>query len=83
MTEIKRNYMTNMIMNISETLCQLIYYFPSKHGLAINLPWSALKSKQHMCVEFFDTIPAVMLGGGEGGLWSLLLFTAYSWAYFF
>ncbi len=31
----------------------LIQYFPSKYVLAINLPWSVLKSKQHMYVEFF------------------------------
>ncbi len=45
MAEMKWNYMSNMIMNVSGTLCQLIHYFPSKLGLAINLPWPALKSK--------------------------------------
>ncbi len=28
------------------------YYFPGKYGLAINMLWSALKSKQWMCTEF-------------------------------
>ncbi len=27
-------------------------YFPGKYGLAINMQWSALKSKQQMCTEF-------------------------------
>ncbi len=36
----------------------LIHYFPGKHVLAFNVPWSALKSKQHICVEF------LLLGGG-------------------
>ncbi len=43
-----------MIMNVSGTVCQLIHYFPSKQGLAINMP--ALKSKQLMCVKHFDII---------------------------
>ncbi len=46
--------MANMIMNVSETVCQLIHHFPGKQGLAINLPWPALKSKQRMCIELFD-----------------------------
>ncbi len=64
MIEMKRNYTTNMIMNVSGTLL-LIHYFSSKHVLAINLPWSALKSKQQTCVESF------FLGGGQGGLHQL------------
>ncbi len=35
MTEMRRNYMTNTIMNVSGTLCQLIHYFPSKHEQSI------------------------------------------------
>ncbi len=34
-----------------------IHYFPSKQGLAINLPWPALKNKQRMsamCFELFE-----------------------------
>ncbi len=27
-------------------------YIPGKYGLAINMQWSALKSKQQMCTEF-------------------------------
>ncbi len=46
MTKIKRNYTANMIMNVWR-VCQLYHYFASKQGLAINLPWPALKSKQH------------------------------------
>ncbi len=38
--------MANIIMNVLGTVCQLIHYFPGKQGLAINLPWPALKSKQ-------------------------------------
>ncbi len=36
--------------------------FPGKQGLAINLPWPALKSKQ--CIELFDII-SWQPGGGE------------------
>ncbi len=43
--------MANTIMNVSGTLCQLIYYFPGKQGLAINLTWPALKSKQHTYIK--------------------------------
>ncbi len=52
MTKMKPNYMTNMNMNVSGTVCQLIHYFPSKYVLAINMQWSALISKQLMCTEF-------------------------------
>ncbi len=50
MAKMKQNYMVIMIMNVPGTLCQLIDYFPGKQGLAINLTWPVLKSKQHMCV---------------------------------
>ncbi len=30
-------------MNVSGTVCQRMYYFPGKQGLAINLTWPALK----------------------------------------
>ncbi len=33
---------------------------PGKQGLPINLPWPALKSKEH--IELFD-----IMGGGGGG----------------
>ncbi len=46
MTKMKWNYTANMIMNVSETVCQFIHYFPNKQGLAIRLPCPALKSKQ-------------------------------------
>ncbi len=35
---IKRNYTANMIMNVPETVCQFIHYFPCKQVLAINFP---------------------------------------------
>ncbi len=47
MTKMKQKYMVNMIMNVSETVCQLIHYLPGKQGLAINLPWPALKTYYH------------------------------------
>ncbi len=50
MTKMKQNYMAKIIMNVSGTHCQLIHYFPGNQGLAINLTWAALKSKQHTCV---------------------------------
>ncbi len=50
MTKMKQNYTTIMIMNVPGTLCQLTHYFPGKQGLAINLTWPVLKSKQRMCV---------------------------------
>ncbi len=56
MTKMKRNYMANMIMNVSGTVWQRIHYFPIKQGLAIHLSWPALKSKRHMCIELFDII---------------------------
>ncbi len=43
--------MVNLIMNVSGKVYQLIHYLPDKQGLAINLPWPALKSKQRMCIE--------------------------------
>ncbi len=64
MTERKWNYMTDMIMNISGTHCQLIHYFPSKHGLAINLPWSLSK----VCVlNFLTPSQQWCLVWGDGG----------------
>ncbi len=45
-----------MIMNVSGTVFQLIHYFPGKQGLAINLLWPALQSKQHMYIKLFDII---------------------------
>ncbi len=48
--QMKQNYTANMIMNVSGTLRQLIYHFPGKQGLAINPTWTALKSKQHICI---------------------------------
>ncbi len=36
--------------------------FPGKQGFAINLPWTALKSKQH--IELFDTSCQLLEGGG-------------------
>ncbi len=30
-------------MNVPGTVCQRIYYFPSKQGLAIDQTWPALK----------------------------------------
>ncbi len=43
-----------MIMSVSGTVCHLILYFPINQGLAINLPWPALKNKQCMCFELFE-----------------------------
>ncbi len=56
MIKMKSNYTANMIMNIAGRVCQLFHYFASKQGLAINLPWPALKSKQRTYVELSDTI---------------------------
>ncbi len=55
-TKITANYMTNMIMNVSETVCQFIHYFHRKKRSVINLPWPTVKSKQHPCIEHFDII---------------------------
>ncbi len=54
--ENEQNYKANMIMNVSGTVFQLIHYFPGKQRLAINLLWPALKSKQHMYIEFVNMI---------------------------
>ncbi len=54
--ENEQNYMANMIINVSGTVFQLIYYFPGKQRLAINLLLLALQSKQHMYIKLFDTI---------------------------
>ncbi len=57
----KLNYSTyqtkfdaKMIMSVSGTVCHLILYFPVNQGLAINLPWPALKNKQCMCFELSE-----------------------------
>ncbi len=42
-----------MIMSVL-TVCHHILYFPVNQGLAINLPWPALKNKQRMCFELFE-----------------------------
>ncbi len=55
-TKMKQNYMANMIVNVPETVCQFIHYFPCKEGLTIILIWPTLKSKQHMCIELFNII---------------------------
>ncbi len=52
--ENEQNYMANMIMNVPGAVFQLIHYFPGKQGLAINLLWPALQSKQHTYIEFVD-----------------------------
>ncbi len=39
------------------------FNFPGKQWLAINLPWPALKSKQH--IELFDIISCQQGGGGN------------------
>ncbi len=52
-------------MNISGTVGQLLHYFPAKQGLAINLPWPALKSKQCTCIELFDICFQLLGGGGN------------------
>ncbi len=67
MTKIKQKYTANMIMNVSGAVWQRIHYFPSKQGLAINLSWPALKSKQHRCIELFDII--------------ILLYFFFYWSY--
>ncbi len=36
MTKMKQNYTVNMIMNVSETVCLFINYYPCKQELAIN-----------------------------------------------
>ncbi len=48
--------MANIIMNVPGTFFQLIHYFPSKQGLAINLLWPTLQNKQHMYIELFYII---------------------------
>ncbi len=48
------HYIANMITNVSGTVFQLIHYFPGNQGLAINLLWPALQSKQHTYIEFVD-----------------------------
>ncbi len=68
MTKMKQNYMVNMIMNVSGAVCQLIHYLPGKQGLAINLPWPALKSKQRTCIELFVIISFQLCEEG-GGWW--------------
>ncbi len=68
MTKMKQNYIVNMIMNVSGTVCQLIHYLPGKQGLANNLPWPAIKSKQRTCIELFVIISfqlCVCVGGGR------------------
>ncbi len=45
MTKMKWNYMANMIMSVSGTVCYLILYFAVKQRLAINLPGPARKNK--------------------------------------
>ncbi len=41
-------------MSVSGIVCHLIMYFPVNQGLAINLPYPALKNKQCMCFELFE-----------------------------
>ncbi len=60
--KMNRNYTANMIMNVSGIVWQRIHYFSSKQGLAINLLWPALKSKQHTCIELFDIISLQLPG---------------------
>ncbi len=52
----------------------LIHYFPGKYVLAFNLHWSALKSKQHTCVDFLFARGEVGVGGGDVGVFHQLLF---------
>ncbi len=35
LTKMEQNYMANMIMNVSGTVCQLIHYFPGNQSLKI------------------------------------------------
>ncbi len=42
-TKSKWNYTSNMIMNVSGTVCHHIHYFLVKQGLTIDLTWPALK----------------------------------------
>ncbi len=74
-TKMKQNYLANMIMNVSGTVCQLILYFPSKQGLAINFPWLALKSKQSMYIEPFDIISFNYCGGRGGVIYFIVTST--------
>ncbi len=55
-TKMKWNYMANMIMNVPETVCQFVHYFRCEQGLAIDLPWPTLKSKQRTCIELFNVV---------------------------
>ncbi len=64
MTKMKKNYIVNMIMNVSGKVCQLIHYFPGNQGLAINLPWPALKSKNARVLNF---LTSAFKGRGGGG----------------
>ncbi len=52
MTKMKSNSTAIMIMSVLGIVCHLILYFPIKQGLAINLPWPALKNKQRF--ELFE-----------------------------
>ncbi len=56
----KQNYTVNMDMNYciknSLSTYPLLFRYYIKQGLATNLLWPALKSKQSMCVERCDTI---------------------------
>ncbi len=51
MAKMKLNSMANVIISYYES--QFIHYFPSKQGLAINLSWPVLKSKQRTRIELF------------------------------
>ncbi len=56
----------------------LIHYFPGKHVSAINLSWSALKSKQHTCVDFFCVLGVgyfinYLFGGGDSRAYFFLM----------
>ncbi len=41
-------------MSVSGIVCHHIMHFPVNLGLAINLPYPALKNKQRMCFELFE-----------------------------
>ncbi len=51
----KQNYIPNMIMNESGTICQLIHYFTGKQGLAINLVNGHLEIPMCRTLTFWGT----------------------------
>ncbi len=69
--------MANMIISVSGTICHLILFVPINQGLAINLPWPALKNIQHICFALFEVF--LISSAGQFFVYFLSIFGGAGW----